>query len=73
MARFCPLFSSSSGNCTYIGSASGGILIDAGVSAKRIVEALDGIGVGIQSFSVKHFSISKFILFIEFISGSNIF
>lgn len=49
MARFCPLFSSSSGNCTYIGSASGGILIDAGVSAKRIVEALDGIGVGIDS------------------------
>lgn len=40
MARFCSLFSSSSGNCTYIGTASGGILIDAGVSAKRITEAL---------------------------------
>lgn len=36
MARFCPLFSGSSGNCTYIGTSSGGILIDAGVSAKRI-------------------------------------
>ena len=40
MARFCSLFSSSSGNCTYIGTASGGILIDAGVSAKRITNAL---------------------------------
>ena len=40
MARFCPLFSGSSGNCTYIGTAAGGILIDAGVSAKRIECAL---------------------------------
>lgn len=40
MARFCSLFSSSSGNCTYIGTASHGILIDAGVSAKRITASL---------------------------------
>ncbi len=40
MARFCSLFSSSSGNATYIGSGSTGILIDAGVSAKRIRTAL---------------------------------
>ena len=40
MARFCPLFSSSSGNCTYIGAGRGGILIDAGVSAKRLEQAL---------------------------------
>ena len=40
MARFCSLFSSSSGNCSYIGSAGAGILIDAGVSAKRIETAL---------------------------------
>ncbi|MBR3289269.1 MAG: MBL fold metallo-hydrolase [Clostridia bacterium] len=40
MARFCPLFSSSSGNCTYIGTGRGGILIDAGASAKRIEQAL---------------------------------
>lgn len=41
MARYCPLFSGSSGNCTYIGTASGGgVLIDAGVSAKRIENAL---------------------------------
>ena len=40
MARFCSLFSSSSGNATYVGSGSTGILIDAGVSAKRIRTAL---------------------------------
>ena len=45
MARFCSLFSSSSGNCTYIGSSDGGVLIDAGVSARQITAKLDGIGV----------------------------
>jgi phosphoribosyl 1,2-cyclic phosphodiesterase len=45
MARFCPLFSSSSGNCTYIGNSSGGILIDVGVSARRTKEALLNIDV----------------------------
>ena len=45
MARFSSLFSSSSGNCSYIGSANGGILIDAGVSAKQINLKLDCIGV----------------------------
>lgn len=40
LSRFCSLFSSSSGNCTYIGTAKEGILIDAGVSAKKITEAL---------------------------------
>lgn len=40
MAKFCPLFSGSSGNATYIGTPDGGILIDAGVSAKRIKDAL---------------------------------
>ncbi len=35
MLRFCPLFSSSSGNSVYIGKISGGILIDVGRSAKQ--------------------------------------
>ena len=42
MARFCSLFSSSSGNSTYISSSKTGILIDAGVSAKKMKEALLG-------------------------------
>lgn len=45
MARFCSLYSSSSGNCTYIGSSQGGILVDIGVSAKKTEEALKRIGV----------------------------
>lgn len=45
MAKICQLFSGSSGNSTYIGSGNGGILIDIGVSAKRMTEALANIGV----------------------------
>lgn len=51
MARFCSLFSSSSGNCTYLGSADGGVLIDAGVSAKQISLGLNGIGVDEKSIN----------------------
>ncbi|MBR2176065.1 MAG: MBL fold metallo-hydrolase [Clostridia bacterium] len=40
MPRLYPLFSGSSGNCYYIGSAGSGILIDAGRSAKQIENAL---------------------------------
>ena len=40
MARFCTLFSGSGGNCTYVGCGSNGVLVDAGVSAKRIEKAL---------------------------------
>lgn len=49
MARFCPLFSGSTGNSTYIGSQSSGILVDAGVSAKRIVYALKQKNIPISS------------------------
>lgn len=57
MARICPLFSSSSGNATYIGDSSGGILIDAGNNAKQIRLALSEIGVdeaSIQAVFVTH-------------------
>lgn len=40
MLRYCSLFSGSSGNCTYVGTGDGGILIDVGVSARRITTAL---------------------------------
>lgn len=45
MAIVCPLFSSSSGNATYIGYGGSGILIDAGVTAKRLSDALASIEV----------------------------
>lgn len=40
MARIYPLFSSSKGNCTYIGSKTEGILIDDGVSYSRLKKAM---------------------------------
>lgn len=49
MARFCPLFSSSSGNCIYIGSAREAILIDVGVSAKQTALLLNGFGIDIST------------------------
>lgn len=51
MSRFCPLFSGSSGNCLYIGEGNTHILIDAGVSAKKIVQALGGIGIDPRQLS----------------------
>lgn len=44
MARFTPLFSGSSGNAYYIGSSSEGVLIDAGRSAKQLVNMLRTCG-----------------------------
>lgn len=40
MAKFYPLFSSSKGNASFVGAKSKGILIDAGVSCKKILNAL---------------------------------
>ena len=42
---FCPLYSGSSGNCAYVSDGKTGILIDAGLSGKQIVDALTQIGV----------------------------
>ncbi len=41
MARIYPLFSSSKGNSTYIGNEKSGILIDCGVSFKRLAASLE--------------------------------
>lgn len=57
MARVYPLFSSSDGNATFIGSRRGGILIDAGVSCKRLVEALQSNDIptsAIQAIFITH-------------------
>lgn len=44
MIKFCSLYSGSSGNSIFLGSGSTRLLIDAGLSAKRIIEALVSIG-----------------------------
>ena len=43
--RVCSIASGSSGNCIYIGDENTNILIDAGISRKRIVDGLVSIGV----------------------------
>lgn len=45
--QLCSLSSGSSGNCYFVGSSSEGVLVDAGISARRIRKILDEIGVGI--------------------------
>ena len=55
--RFCPLFSSSSGNAVFMGSDDTKILIDAGVSCARLVSELKAIGAdpaGIRAILVTH-------------------
>lgn len=49
MLKFCPLFSSSSGNSVYIGDRDGGILTDVGRSAKQTDLMLAEIGVDVSS------------------------
>jgi len=43
--RMCPIASGSSGNSIYIGTQSTHVLVDAGISKKRIDEGLNGLGV----------------------------
>lgn len=43
--RICSLASGSSGNCLYVGDGKHHILIDAGISRKRIVDGLARLGV----------------------------
>lgn len=50
-ARFCPLFSGSSGNAIYIGSGNTHLLVDAGLPGKAIEQALASIGVRPQELS----------------------
>lgn len=45
MARFCSLFSGSSGNSTYINSSDTAILIDAGRSCKQLMQAMEARGI----------------------------
>jgi phosphoribosyl 1,2-cyclic phosphodiesterase len=44
MIKFCSLYSGSSGNSIFLGSGSTRLLVDAGLSAKRIIGALASIG-----------------------------
>ena len=57
MLNLISLFSSSKGNCTYICSETTKILVDIGVSTKRLVEALNSLNVNpeeIQGILITH-------------------
>ena len=48
MFNFCSLYSGSTGNCLFVQSKKSKILIDVGVSAKKIVDALTSININIE-------------------------
>ena len=48
MFKFCNLYSGSSGNCSYIEADNTKLLIDCGVSSKKIEEALNSVGSNIK-------------------------
>ncbi|MBQ5991577.1 MAG: MBL fold metallo-hydrolase [Clostridia bacterium] len=49
--KLCPLCSGSSGNATYIEAGNARLLIDAGLSCKRITELLERVGVDARTLS----------------------
>jgi L-ascorbate metabolism protein UlaG (beta-lactamase superfamily) len=51
MVKFMSFSSGSCGNCYYLGTEEGGILIDAGVSLRRVKRTLMDSGLSLDSFS----------------------
>ena len=51
MIKFCSLYSGSSGNSLLVQSENTNILVDAGVSGKKFVEALESVSVDVSSIS----------------------
>ena len=49
MLKFCSLYSSSTGNSLLVQSENTNIIVDAGVSGKKIIEALSSVDVCIES------------------------
>ena len=51
MLKMCSLYSGSSGNCIFVESGNTRLLVDCGVSGKKIEQALDSIGVDIKTIN----------------------
>lgn len=49
--KFCSLYSGSTGNSLFIQGNQTKILVDSGVSAKKIEEALDSININIKDIN----------------------
>ena len=43
--RLCSIASGSSGNCIYVGSDATHLLVDTGISCKRMVEGVESLGI----------------------------
>ena len=57
MLKLKPLFSSSKGNCTYVETDSTSLLVDVGISCKRLVEKLNELQINpetIEAILVTH-------------------
>lgn len=57
LAKLVPLYSGSSGNCTFAGSGGRGVLIDVGKSCKQTLLAMDAAGIppeGIGAIFITH-------------------
>lgn len=55
--KLCSIASGSSGNCIYVGSSSTNLLVDVGISAKRVENGLNGIDIKpdtIQGILITH-------------------
>ena len=53
MAIFCPLYSGSSGNSTYLDAGESALLIDLGVSCRAAVTALQQLGADFSKLKGK--------------------
>lgn len=51
MSKIYPLFSGSTGNCTYLSAASGSVLVDCGGSFRAVCAALDAVGAAAEEIS----------------------
>jgi phosphoribosyl 1,2-cyclic phosphodiesterase len=49
MLKYCSIGSGSSGNCHYVGYKDTSILVDAGLSGKKITTGIDDIGIDIET------------------------
>ena len=57
VVEFCALASGSSGNCIYVGAGETKLLVDAGISCKKIAEGLEQLGIdpgGIDAILITH-------------------